>query len=319
MTGGFKLAAKIYVIHENAEWSAPLFNELDKLEVPYEDWFIEYGHIDLSSEPPEGIFYNRMSASSHTRNHRFSPEYTAAILSWLESHGRTVLNNSRALQLEVSKVAQYTSLQAHGIQTPKTIATIGKEEIIKAAQSFEGPFITKHNRAGKGLGVQLFQNIDALKDYVNSTLFDEPIDGITLLQQYIESPNQTITRCEFIGGQFFYAVDVDTSEGFQLCPADACQIGDAFCPTTAQPKPKFQIRKSFTHPVLDKYAQFLKTNGITFAGIEMIQDKSGQTYTYDINTNTNYNPDAEEAAQLFGMKKIANYLATELHSRFPYA
>ncbi|MBM7703126.1 ATP-grasp domain-containing protein [Metabacillus iocasae] len=308
------MSATIHIIHENDEWTKPLRQALDALNVPYEDWHLHEGTLDLSKEPPKGIFYNRMSASSHTRDHRFAPEYTAAVLSWLEAHDRIVFNNSRALALEVSKVAQYTALQAHGIQTPKTMAVVGKAQLLEAASHFDGAFITKHNRAGKGLGVQLFQHPDALKSYLTSDDFEEPIDGITLLQQYIQSPNAKITRCEFIGGKFFYAVDVDTSDGFELCPADACQIGDTFCPTTATPKPKFVIRESFDHPIIEKYERFLQANGITFAGIEFIQDAQGTIYTYDVNTNTNYNKDAEQVAGLYGMTAIANHLANALHS-----
>jgi len=308
--------SKIYVIHENNEWTAPLIEELEALQLPYEDWFIDKGVLDLSQAPPEGIFYNRMSASSHTREHRYAAEYTASILAWLEGHNRKVINTSRALQLEVSKVLQYTSLNAHGIRTPKTVAAVGKEEIIKAAQSFDGPFITKHNRGGKGLGVQLFQNIEALKAYVYGPEFDEPIDGITLIQEYIKSPDSFITRCEFIGGKFIYAVQVDTSKGFQLCPADACQIGDTFCPVGVTQKPKFKIVEAFTNPILDKYARFLEANSIPIAGIEFITDEQGEIYTYDVNTNTNYNSDAEAIAGISGMATIAKYLGDEFKEQY---
>jgi hypothetical protein len=303
---------KIYIIHENNEWTAPLLKGLDELGLPYEDWFLDKGVLDLSVEPPEGVFYNRMSASSHTRNHRYAPEYTGAVIAWLERHGRKVINSGRALQLEISKIAQYTSLNAHGIRTPKTIAAVGKEQIIEAAKKFSGPFITKHNRAGKGLGVQLFQNIDALKKYVEGSSFDEPIDGITLIQEYIQSDEPFITRCEFIGRKFLYAVRVDTSQGFQLCPADACQIGDAFCPVGEIEKPKFEIIQGFMNPILEKYEKFLEANGIHISGIEFIMDKNGEIFTYDVNTNTNYNPDAELKAEVFGMKEIARYLGDEL-------
>lgn len=303
---------KIYIIHENNEWTAPLLKGLDELGLPYEDWFLDKGVLDLSVEPPEGVFYNRMSASSHTRNHRYAPEYTGAVIAWLESHGRKVINSGRALQLEISKVAQYAALNAHGIRTPKTIAAVGKEQIIEASKKFSGPFITKHNRAGKGLGVQLFQNIDALKKYVEGSSFDEPIDGITLIQEYIQSDEPFITRCEFIGREFLYAVRVDTSQGFQLCPADACQIGDAFCPVGEIEKPKFEIIQGFMNPILEKYKKFLEANGIHISGIEFIMDKNGEIFTYDVNTNTNYNPDAELKAEIFGMKEIARYLGDEL-------
>lgn len=306
---------KIYIIHENAEWTAPLKRELEALNLPFEDWFLDEGVLDISKEPPEGVFYNRMSASSHTRDHRFAPEYTASVLYWLESHGRKVINTSRALQLEVSKVGQYTSLNKHGIKTPKTVAAVGKDNIIEAAKDFDGSFITKHNRAGKGLGVQLFNNIEALKEYVNGPLFDTPIDGITLIQQYIKSPEPHITRCEFVGGKFIYAVQVDTSKGFELCPADACQIGDAFCPIgTESERPKFKIIEEFNNPIIEKYETFLKANNIHISGIEFITDENGDIYTYDVNTNTNYNSDAEAIAKKSGMGAIARYLGEELEN-----
>lgn len=302
--------SKIYVIHENDEWTEPLRIQLQKLGLPFEEWYLNEGRLDLSVSPPPGVFYNRMSASSHTRNHRFAAEYTAAVLFWLEGHGRRVINSSRALQLEVSKVAQYTALQAYGIRTPRTVAAIGRDEILAAARSFDGPFITKHNRGGKGLGVRLFQDTIALRDYIDGPEFEAPIDGITLVQEYIESPEPFITRCEFIGGEFLYALRADTSDGFLLCPADECQTDDALRPTA--PTTKFHIVKDFDHPILERYQNFLADNGTHIAGIEFILDKNGELYTYDINTNTNYNPTAEAEAGVSGMRRIAEYLGDQL-------
>jgi hypothetical protein len=306
---------KIYVIHENTAWVEPLRTAFEQLGLPYEEWFLNEGLLDLSSEPPQGVFYNRMSASSHTRGHRYAPEYTAAVLAWLESHGRRVVNNSRALQLEVSKVAQYAALANYGIRTPRTLAAVGHENIVNAARKMQGPFITKHNRAGKGLGVHLFHSVDALENHVASPEFEESIDGITLIQQYIQAPQPFITRVEFVGGQFLYAVRVDTSLGFELCPADVCQIGDAFCPVgetaPAAEAPRFQIIKDFNHPIIERYRRFIAENGIGIAGIEFITDEHGELYTYDVNTNTNYNSDAEAQADLSGMRAIARYLGSE--------
>ncbi|GLC29150.1 ATP-grasp domain-containing protein [Clostridium omnivorum] len=303
---------KIYVIHENDQWLVPLRKEFEKLNLPYEEWFLAKGTLDLTKTPPEGVFYNRMSASSHTRDHRYAAEYTSAVLAWLEAHGRRVVNNSNALKLEVSKVAQYVSLNIFGIRTPKTIAAIGKEEIIKAAKEFEGAFITKHNRAGKGLGVQKFENIEALEKYVYGSDFEEPVDGITLIQQYIDSPAPFIVRNEFIGGKYYYSVQVNTSEGFQLCPADACQVGDAFCPASESSSSKFTVLEGFENPIFENYEKFLAANGIEIAGIEMITDRKGQIYTYDVNTNTNYNSEAENKAGVSGMGAIAKFLGEEL-------
>ena len=319
-------APKIHVIHENDAWVEPLRAAFEELGIPYEEWFLDEGVLDLSTAPPPGVFYNRMSASSHTRGHRYAPELTAGVLAWLGSHGRRIVNDGRALRLEVSKVAQYEALRAYGIRTPRTLAAVGKARIVEAARKMDGPFITKHNRAGKGLGVKLFQSADALAEHVNGPAFEDSVDGITLIQEYIRAPDPFITRVEFVGGEFLYAVRVDTSLGFELCPADVCQVGDAFCPVgeeaaPASSAPRFRIVEDFRHPIVDAYRRFIAANGIGIAGIEFIQDARGEIYTYDVNTNTNYNPAAEAQAGIFAMKAIAAYLGRELRAgaRLPRA
>ena len=89
--------SKVYVIHENDAWVEPLRRAFAALGTPHEEWFLDRGLLDLRRPPPEGVFYNRMSASSHTRGHRFAPEATRATLQWLELHGRRTVNGSRAL------------------------------------------------------------------------------------------------------------------------------------------------------------------------------------------------------------------------------
>jgi hypothetical protein len=115
---------RVFLIHENDTWVEPLRREFAILGVPFSEWFLDEGMLHLTMTPPEGIFYNRMSASSHSRGHRYAPEFTAAVLAWLKHHSRVVVNGERALQLELSKVAQYEALKAFGITTPDTIAVI---------------------------------------------------------------------------------------------------------------------------------------------------------------------------------------------------
>ena len=309
--------SKIYVIHENDAWVEPLRAAFDELHLPFEEWFLSDGLLDLASNPPSGVFYNRMSASSHTRGHRYAAEYTAGVLAWLESHRRRVVNDSRALQLEISKIAQYAALARHGIRTPRTFAAVGREHLIAAARQMTGPFITKHNRAGKGLGVHLFQTAAALEDHLDSPAFEDSVDGITLIQEYIQAPAPFITRVEFVGGRFLYAVRVDTSLGFELCPADACQVGDAFCPVgerAAAPlaSPRFRIIESFDHPIIERYRRFIADNGIGIAFFFFNDTATTEIYTYDVNTNTNYNSEAEASAGIHGMRAIASYLGDEL-------
>ena len=259
-----------------------------------------------------------MSASSHTRGHRYAPEYTAVVLNWLEKNKRRVINNSRALSLEISKSLQYAELEKCNIKTPMTIYCNDKESIIKSANIFRKPFITKHNRAGKGLGVKLFKNKKELDSYVSSKDFEASVDGITLLQEYIDAIPKVIYRVEFVNSKFLYTVEVDASEGFELCPAcpedqieePNTQFFGEFCPTIGN---KFRIVKNYERSSLvDKYEKFISENGIEIAGIEYVKDKKGEIYTYDVNTNTNYNSLAEKDSKLKGMKSIAEFLKKEL-------
>ena len=308
----------IHVIHENPAWLEPLARALDSEALPWRDWFLDHGVFDLSQPPPEGVFYNRMSASSHTRDHRYSAELTASILAWLAGHGCRIVNGPRALDLEISKTRQYAALEAAGIRTPRTVLVAGKEHLVAAARRhFDGgPVILKPNRGGKGVGVRLLQNAAALADYLDSADYEPPVDGLHLLQHHVRAPQPLITRAEFIGGRFLYAVEVDTSEGFELCPADVCAVDDAFCPAgpegDGRPRAKFTIVDDIDAALKQRYEAFLAANDIEVAGIEFIADANGAAYTYDVNTNTNYNADAESRAGRSAMTALARFLGDEL-------
>lgn len=310
--------SRIHILHENDAWVVPLRAAFAELGEAAEEWFLDTGLIDLTRPPPEGVFYNRMSASSHTRGHTYAPEYAGAVIEWLERHGRTVVNGRRALQLELSKVAQYQALALHGIPTPGTVAVVGLQHVPQAAERIGYPLILKHNRAGKGLGVQLVRSAAGLAEALERIAADpdpfaQPRDGIWLVQRYVEAPEPFITRAEFIGGRFLYAVRVDTSEGFELCPADACQVGEgAACPAVA-PGEKFRIVEGFAHPLIPRMEAFLQANGIGVGAVEFATDREGRTFAYDVNTNTNYNADAERkagrAGARTGMGAVAAHLA----------
>ena len=107
-----------------------------------------------------------------------------------------------------------------------------------------------------------------------------------------------IKRVEFVNSKFLYTVEVDASKGFELCPAcpedqiniTQQQIAGEFCPTAGN---KFNIIKNYRENELTKkYENFNAANGIEIAGIEYLTDKNGTIYTYDVNTNTNYNSQA---------------------------
>ena len=71
---------KVYVIHENPDWYAPLAAAFDAAGVAHEQWLLGDGILDLDSEPPAGVFWSRMSASSHTRGHPLAKDQARGVL-----------------------------------------------------------------------------------------------------------------------------------------------------------------------------------------------------------------------------------------------
>ncbi|NNF78031.1 MAG: alpha-L-glutamate ligase [Rhizobiales bacterium] len=280
--------------------------------------------VDLSTTPPEGVFFSRMSASNYTRGHFHANHSTDIVLRWLQAHGRRVINGNDVLKLEFSKAAQQIQLSKAGIATPKTVVAVGKDKVLDAARELAlEPFIVKPNQGGKGLGVQLYSKVTELEQALKADKFPETLDDVWLVQEKIETDEEHITRAEFVGGKFIYAVNVFAGGSFELCPADACNVDFAeFCPAGSNEAPepveaagpRFEISDAPDLALVVKLEDVLAANGIEVAGIEYIRRPDGTPVVYDINTNTNYNAAAEEAANIEagGMKKIAEFLTDEL-------
>jgi hypothetical protein len=294
---------QVHVIHENPEWFAPLSAALTAAAVPHEQWLVGEGPVDLDEPPPAGVFWSRMSASAHTRNHPLAKEQTRAVLGWLEAHGRRVVHGRRVLELEVSKAHQLTTLRAAGFDVPRTIAVAGQAGLPGAARKLAVPFISKPNQGGRGIAVRRFDSHDDYLAYLHSARYEPPVDGITLLQEYLRPARPQITRVEVVGGEFIYAITADTARGgFQLCPADACAVG-------SEPGGElFALRRGFQHPVIGRYLDFAGRHGIEIAGFEFIETADGRLVTYDINTTTNYNAAVEAVAPRSALQAVAGYL-----------
>ena len=147
----------INVLYENLVWIPPLREALEREGFRVRLVHVNEGIVDPSAPPPDGIWMNRISPSSHTRGHVHTVELARQLLFWLESHGRRVINGLRAFELEMSKLRQDLVLRRHGIRTPRTVLAVGREHLRAAAATFDGPFITKHDQGGKGLGIRLFR------------------------------------------------------------------------------------------------------------------------------------------------------------------
>ena len=315
--------------------------EAEGLGDAYVEWHVTEGSVDMSVPPPPGVFLNRMSPSSNTRGHAFAPELTAVIIDWLTAAGRTVLNGA-TLRLELSKTAQYAALAAAGVPTPRTVAVVGTPALLAAAAAWprEEALILKPNRGGKGSGVRLFASpadlVQAVKDgevlvprgdASHAAANAGAMDGVLLLQQYIRAPDATITRAEFVDGSLLYCTRVSTAQGFELCPADACEapakgVGSSTptsleglaCPAATPASARFTIMPDGSHPpaLIEALQRFLAAAGYAAAGVEYITDAEGRHYVYDVNACCNYNGPAEAVAGKSGMAAHAAMLKRAL-------
>ncbi|HEV2128507.1 MAG TPA: hypothetical protein VGR22_07815 [Thermomicrobiales bacterium] len=70
----------------------------------------------------------------------------------------------------------------------------------------------------------------------------------------------------------------------------------------------FALREGFEHPVIDTLLGFVRRHQLEITGFEFIETADGRLVVYDVNTNTNYNPEVEAVAPRSGPAAIARYL-----------
>jgi len=292
----------VHVVHENPEWLPPFAAAFEAEGVDWDEILVTGGRLDLTAEPPPGVYWSRMSASAATRGHGIAAEHARGLFDHLEASGRRVVNGRAVLDLELSKVRQLALLRAAGIAVPRTVAVMGAApaDVLAAAEKIGAPVVVKPNRGGKGLGVSRFDGLNELEAALPG--LEPPVDGVLLVQEYVAPADPRITRAEVVGGELVYAITADTGRGgFQLCPADACAVDGT-------PDSLFALRPEVPAALVAAYEDFAREHGIEVAGFEFLETADGRTVTYDVNTNTNYNPEVEAVAPRSAARAVAAYL-----------
>ena len=103
-----------------------------------------------------------------------------------------------------------------------------------------------------------------------------------LLQDHVPARGGTIVRVETLGGDFLYAIEVESDGGFDLCPADACLVtpGRAAVRMTAVTPPP---------GLVDAAERIARAVGLDVGGVEyLIDDRDGVARFYDINALSNF-------------------------------
>jgi biotin carboxylase len=284
------------IFYEHPDWFRPLFAELDSRGINYLKLDASCHWYDPAVASTDfSLFFNRMSASAYLRGNGQGIFFTHDYLAHLEAVGVRVVNGSRAFALETSKALQLQLLNALGLSFPKTRVVNCTDEILTAASQIGFPLLVKPNIGGRGAGIARFDSIEQLHTAIDEAKLELGIDQTALVQELIPVRNGHITRVETLGGRFLYAIDIfTTSENFNLCPAEICQVESvpAFLEGRLSDAPNAGLKVKACTPqrsAIDAVEKIVAAAGIDVGGVEYItDDRDGRAVFYDINALSNF-------------------------------
>lgn len=317
---------KLTVYYEHPEWFRPLFAELERQSVPFEELDARRVLYDPDNNylANFSVFFNRMSASAHLRGHANTVFFTRGLLASLEQKGVRVINGYDAFQIEISKALQLVLFDSLGVKFPKTRIINSSVGAIEAAKDLRFPIVVKPNIGGRGAGIVKFDTPAALAEGVAQNLIDLGIDSTGLVQEFVPKRGDHINRVETLAGKFLYAIKIyPQGENFNLCPAEVCQIEDVsvagvsaigeMCLTDA-PSTGLRIEKFVPSDDIIKTVETIAaTAKIDVGGVEyLIDDLSGEALFYDINALSNFVADARNLIGFDPHEKLVDFLKEEI-------
>ena len=308
------------IYYEHPDWFRPLFQELDRRNVPYDALHADTHSYDPSRAPEHAVVFNRLSPSAWLRGRAHAIHYTSEYLHHLEHYGVRVLNGSAAWRTEISKARQIALLQGLGLLYPRTRVINHPSLAAQAAEGFRFPVIVKPNIGGSGAGVTRFDTPESLARATASGSIDLGIDSVGLVQEFIPQRDGRIVRVEVLDGRYLYAIRIYTpGDSFNLCPADVCQSVDgatlerAACAVDA---PKNGLRVEAYEPpaeIVANVERIMERAGIEIGGVEyFIDDRDGELYYYDINALSNFVADGPRVLGFDPFARLADWIEREL-------
>ena len=306
----------IGILYEHQEWFVPLFAELDRRGLPYERIAADAYTFDPSAPAaPYALVVNRVSPSSYLRDHASAIFQTQSYLAYLEAVGVPVINGTQPFALETSKARQLTLLAQLGIPHPRSRVVNHPSQIATAASALEYPLIIKPNIGGSGALMRRFETPDELESALENGEL-APIFGIdqtAIVQEYHPPKGGSIVRVEALEGQFLYAIRIfnDPNEGFNLCPADICQVpeqGQAAANATAKTPKRIEAAQP-PQWVIDDVLRIFASARIDIGGVEYLEsERDGATYLYDVNPISNFVTDAPRLVGFDPFVRFADYI-----------
>ncbi len=306
----------IGILYEHPEWFRPLFAELERRQLPFERILAHDHHFDPSaSSAPYSLVVNRVSPSSYLRDHTSAIFHAQQYLLHLEAISVPVVNGPRAYALELSKAQQLTLLAALDIPHPRSRVVNHTGQIVPAAAELAYPIIVKPNIGGSGALMRRFDSEEELRAAAGSGELQSVfgLDYTAVVQEYHPPRGSSIVRVEVLDGHFLYAIRIhnDPSQGFNLCPADICQVEDTpSTPAVAVAKKLLKIEAASPPGwVIDAVLRVCEAGGLDIGGVEYLEsERDGKVYLYDVNALSNFVTDAPRLVGFDPFVRFVDYL-----------
>jgi hypothetical protein len=313
----------IGVLYEHPEWFRPLFAELERRGLPHEGILAHEHRYDPSAtEAPCSLVVNRVSPSSYLRGHAGAIFHALQYLGHLEGISVPIVNGTRAYLTELSKARQLSLLASLGLPHPRSRVVNHSDQIESAARELEYPLIVKPNIGGSGALMRRFDRPDELRAARAAGELDGifGLDWTAIVQEYHPQRGGSIVRVEGLNDRLLYAIRIenDPSQGFNLCPADICQLPEAGAAGTgafdncAVDAVKAQRKIERAEPpawVVDGVLTVFREAGIDVGGVEYLEsERDGRIYLYDVNSLSNFVTDAPTLVGFDPFARLVDYI-----------
>ena len=294
----------IAILYEHPEWFIPLFAEFDRRGLPYVKLHIpEHAFDPTELVLPYSLVVNRVSAYPSTASSPTIVFYVNQYLAYLDRMGVPVINGHYAYTVGLSKALQGAILQKLGLQSPRSIMIHAAKQAPSVAERLQFPLIIKPSIGGSGAGIQKFESMDQLQEYVSEPTIELGIDGTALVQEFLPARGQEIVRVEVLDGEFLYALRLPIAEGsFNYCPADGCNITEGgLAVQTYTPPPH----------IIEEVKAILAASGADIGGVEyLVNDRTGEVTYYDINPLSNFVANAVDVVGFDPVERFVDFIET---------
>ncbi|HEX8226044.1 MAG TPA: alpha-L-glutamate ligase [Allosphingosinicella sp.] len=272
------------ILYEHPTWFEPLFATLERRGVRYEAIRLsDHGFDPASPEIPAPVVLSRVAMSSFLREAEHGIFYAEALLAHWSANGARVLNGADTIAVDSSKARQLSLISTLGYDVPETRVVHRRQDLLAAAGTMRWPLLVKANIGGSGAGIVRYGSEAELAASIAEGSVPESVDSVLLVQDYAPARGGAITRVETLGGNFLYAIEVESGgDSFDLCPADAC---------LAQPG-RAAVRMAAVEPppeMVEAAERIARAAGLDVGGVEyLIDDRDGSARFYDINALSNF-------------------------------